>query len=80
MLLDRSKSAAGKGTEAPRKTDLGNYSHAYGHAISLLNTFEPGKGVTTVVDAALLAVKPSNPLPADSTSPPVRTEGKLRRQ
>jgi len=73
----RTKSAAGRDAEATEKTDLGYCAHSDGRALSLFEAFEPGNAATTVVDAALLAVKPCDSLPADSTPPPLPTEGKL---
>ena len=47
----------------------------------LLVTFELGTGATNVVDVALvLAVKPHEALPTDSTLPPLPTQGELGRQ
>ena len=77
--LDRTKSAASKGTDATKKTDLGHCARSDGRAISLLDAFEPRKEATTGTDAALLAVEPHEALPADSTLPPLPTESEIRR-
>jgi len=60
-----------------KKTDAVHYVQSYEHALSILDAMLPSKPAASVVDAALLAVGPYDPLPADSTSPPLPTEGKL---
>ena len=75
--LGRTKSAAGKDAEAMKKTDAGHYARSYKRALSLLDAFESGKPAATVLDAALLAIKPYDPLPSDSIPPPLPTEDNL---
>jgi len=60
-----------------KKTDAGHYARSYERALSLLDAFESGKPAATVLDAALLALKPYDPLPADIIPPPLPTEDNL---
>jgi len=63
-----------------KKTDAGHYFRSYERALSILDAFAAGKPVATVLDAALLAVRPYDPLPGDITPLPMPAEGKLQRK
>jgi len=63
-----------------KKTDSGHYARSYERAISLLDAFAVGNQAATVVDAALLAVKPYDPLPTDITAPEPVVDGELGKQ
>ena len=62
-----------------KKTGAGHDGRSYKRALSILDALKPSKPMAAVVDAALLAVKPFDSLPADSILPALM-DGTLRRQ